>query len=346
MNLKKSDSFFFAILAALIYAHTASATTLTSGTRVSEIHAQHQAANKRAMNGYVNRILAASNPFDEEAVYQTATKLMQLTPPFVLPLSKEPPTELIKAHEEAYRLYESGDMEGAIARLSLLAAANPGSVTTHFHLGLSLLTAGRVEEAKDAFKTTIRNEPWDWLSWLYLAVIFAEEEKKELALSAFMQAYEWSDDKSAVTAELESGIQDSESEYVRDIYESVFPLIERREAYLKTVREEYETYRMEHGESESKHQAKDKPQVDFSTCRKPDYPRSALVLDHQGAVELAFFVAKDGKVLKSLVTTSSGSTHLDNAARIALGSCRFSSARRDGVSEDTWTSVQYIWRLE
>lgn len=85
--------------------------------------------------------------------------------------------------------------------------------------------------------------------------------------------------------------------------------------------------------------------VDFSTCDKPDYPRSSLRNEEQGTVRLKFLIDVDGHVASSDIERSSGHKALDAAAKGALSLCKFKPGMIDGKPQQTWTSVDYVWKL-
>lgn len=86
--------------------------------------------------------------------------------------------------------------------------------------------------------------------------------------------------------------------------------------------------------------------VNASACEKPEYPSAALRAHEEGLVTLAFLIEVDGKVLESKVERSSGSRRLDEAARNALGLCKFQPAMVDGKPEKSWARIEYQWRIE
>ncbi len=83
-----------------------------------------------------------------------------------------------------------------------------------------------------------------------------------------------------------------------------------------------------------------------STCVKPEYPRQSLQDEEQGTVTLAFLVSAQGRVIESRVDHSSGSHALDRAALSALSQCSFKPGTVDGKPQESWTKMQYVWRLE
>jgi D-alanyl-D-alanine endopeptidase (penicillin-binding protein 7) len=88
------------------------------------------------------------------------------------------------------------------------------------------------------------------------------------------------------------------------------------------------------------------PVLDFRSCRKPHYPRADLKAGHEGTVTLGFMVDRDGAVLDSTVTRSSGYPGLDEAARSALEKCSFTPALKKGKPVAERVMVQYVWTLQ
>jgi D-alanyl-D-alanine endopeptidase (penicillin-binding protein 7) len=86
--------------------------------------------------------------------------------------------------------------------------------------------------------------------------------------------------------------------------------------------------------------------ADFRSCSKPEWPTEDLRAEHQGAVNLEFFVSEEGKPLDARVRRSSGYRALDEAARIAISKCTFKPATVDGQPVQEWMRMQYVWTLE
>lgn len=86
--------------------------------------------------------------------------------------------------------------------------------------------------------------------------------------------------------------------------------------------------------------------VDAANCAKPDYPKSALRNGDSGAVTLALLIGTDGRVADSKIEKSSGFRDLDRAAQVGLGLCRFKPGTIDGVPQQSWTRMQYVWNLD
>jgi protein TonB len=87
------------------------------------------------------------------------------------------------------------------------------------------------------------------------------------------------------------------------------------------------------------------PVVDAKACDKPEYPPASLRAQETGIVLLAFLIELDGKVLESKVERSSGFRRLDEAARSALGLCKFRPATIDGKPERAWAKIEYEWKM-
>ncbi|HYY61441.1 MAG TPA: energy transducer TonB [Burkholderiales bacterium] len=88
------------------------------------------------------------------------------------------------------------------------------------------------------------------------------------------------------------------------------------------------------------------PVVLASSCDKPEYPPAARRANETGTVLLSFLIDTNGKVISSKVERSSGSRRLDEAAREGLGLCKFRPATVNGVPQQAWARIEYVWRLE
>ncbi|MET3134387.1 protein TonB [Oxalobacteraceae bacterium GrIS 1.11] len=84
---------------------------------------------------------------------------------------------------------------------------------------------------------------------------------------------------------------------------------------------------------------------DAKNC-KADYPKASLMNEEQGTVSMLFLVAADGGVLESKVEKSSGFKNLDKAAIKAISACKFKPGSKDGKPEQSWTKVDYAWKLD
>jgi protein TonB len=83
-----------------------------------------------------------------------------------------------------------------------------------------------------------------------------------------------------------------------------------------------------------------------TACAKPEFPPAALRAQQEGVVTLKFLIEVDGRVLESKIERSSGYRILDEAARRALGRCKFRPATAGGQPEQSWARIEYEWRIE
>lgn len=83
-----------------------------------------------------------------------------------------------------------------------------------------------------------------------------------------------------------------------------------------------------------------------ANCAKPDYPSASRRMEEEGTVTLKFLIGVDGRVLQADIEKSSGFARLDEASRNALSKCQFRPGTVDGKPEQSWTTIQYRWRLE
>ena len=89
--------------------------------------------------------------------------------------------------------------------------------------------------------------------------------------------------------------------------------------------------------------------IDFNAegC-KPVYPRASLRNEEAGTVVMSVLIGADGSVSEVKIDKSSGFRGLDNAVRAQLmsGSCKNKPGTVDGKPQQTWTKVQYVWRID
>ena len=79
---------------------------------------------------------------------------------------------------------------------------------------------------------------------------------------------------------------------------------------------------------------------------KVDYPKASLMNEEQGTVTMSFLVNADGSVADSKIEKSSGFKNLDKAAIKGLSACKFKPGTKDGSAAQTWTKVDYAWKLD
>jgi len=78
----------------------------------------------------------------------------------------------------------------------------------------------------------------------------------------------------------------------------------------------------------------------------PRYPLAARRAGEQGTVTLRVLVTREGLPARVDLETSSGSTHLDNAALETVKTWRFTPARQGAEPVESWVLVPIVFRLE
>ena len=86
--------------------------------------------------------------------------------------------------------------------------------------------------------------------------------------------------------------------------------------------------------------------INLNACDKPAYPGSSIRTGETGTVTLSMLIGTDGKVIETKTLESSGYRALDRAASQALSLCRFTPGTIDGVAQQSWTKVQYVWKID
>lgn len=84
---------------------------------------------------------------------------------------------------------------------------------------------------------------------------------------------------------------------------------------------------------------------DAKNC-KAEYPKASLMNEEQGTVSMMFLVSAGGDVKESKVEKTSGFKNLDKAALKAISACKFKPGTKDGKADETWTKVDYAWKLD
>jgi protein TonB len=86
---------------------------------------------------------------------------------------------------------------------------------------------------------------------------------------------------------------------------------------------------------------------DVAGC-KPEWPRASLRNEETGTVSLSVLVGADGSISEVRIDKSSGFRNLDNAVKSQLmsGSCKQKPGTVDGKPQQTWSKVNYVWKLE
>lgn len=91
--------------------------------------------------------------------------------------------------------------------------------------------------------------------------------------------------------------------------------------------------------------------IDVSSCEKPEYPAAATRAEATGTTKIRFTVDASGKVSKSELEKSAGSSRehrlLDRAAIEALSKCPFKPGMDEqGKPVGAVAIVEYVWKLD
>lgn len=92
-------------------------------------------------------------------------------------------------------------------------------------------------------------------------------------------------------------------------------------------------------------------QIDMKTCDAPTYPAAALRAEATGITKIRFQVDGQGKVVKSDLERSAGSSRehkaLDRAAVEALSKCQFKPGTDEaGNPAGAYAIVEYVWKVQ
>ena len=79
------------------------------------------------------------------------------------------------------------------------------------------------------------------------------------------------------------------------------------------------------------------------SCDVPKYPESSRILKEEGKVSVRVLVDKDGSVLTTTITVSSGFPRLDQSMRVAVSLCRFTPGT---YNESSWAGVTYTFKAD
>ena len=86
------------------------------------------------------------------------------------------------------KLYEKGEIQGAVAELKTALELDPANVNVHNSLGVCFGILGDYEPAIAAFKAAIALEPEEYMALYNLGLIFSLTDKRDQALELFLKA--------------------------------------------------------------------------------------------------------------------------------------------------------------
>lgn len=86
------------------------------------------------------------------------------------------------------KLYEKGEIQGAIEELKTALKLDPSNVNVHNSLGVCFGILGDYEPAIQEFKTAISLEPEEYMALYNLGLVYMLNEKRDQALELFLKA--------------------------------------------------------------------------------------------------------------------------------------------------------------
>jgi tetratricopeptide (TPR) repeat protein len=99
------------------------------------------------------------------------------------------PFDAVSLNISADKLYQYGDIDGAIEEFKKALAVDPKNVNVHNSLGVCYGVQGMLDEAIDAFETALRLDPGDVMATFNLGLAHAKQENQEKALDLFLEAH-------------------------------------------------------------------------------------------------------------------------------------------------------------
>lgn len=241
------------------------------------------------------------------------------------------------------------DMEQyqTIARLKSLAGHPPGrpgiyraSAEYQRELALSHLKAGRHQEAEQLLRTALTTLPTYPDFWDHLASALYIQGKTDDAVSALVAAHFWSQAPAETLRYYERLANDKAFGGPR--YRVALDAIAANQATAAGADAALPPAAQVGVRIGGRMDAR----IDFTSCRRPDYPALALDTEAQGTVELAYYIDAAGKPLRAKMLRSSGHPALDNEVLTTLSACGFQPAMQGNLPVGSWAKLQYIWSIE
>jgi tetratricopeptide (TPR) repeat protein len=129
------------------------------------------------------------------------------------------PFDSVSLNISADKLYQYGDIEGAIEEFKKALAVDPENVNVHNSLGVCYGVQGDSDLAIDAFETAIRLDPTDVMATFNLGLAHIKQGDREKALKLFLKAYKLDGDNPEVAYQIgvcyqEKGNTDLAIEYL------------------------------------------------------------------------------------------------------------------------------------
>ncbi len=99
------------------------------------------------------------------------------------------PFDAVSLNISADKLYQYGDIDGAVEEFKRALAVDLQNVNVHNSLGVCYGVQGKLDLAIDAFETAIRLDPGDVMATYNLGLAHLKQDNREKALDLFLQAH-------------------------------------------------------------------------------------------------------------------------------------------------------------
>lgn len=139
-------------------------------------------------------------PFDKITVLDNAQKALDHAA-FFGP-NTVTPFDAVSLNISADKLYQYGDIDGAIEEFKKALAVDPENVNVHNSLGVCYGVQGESDLAIDAFETAIRLDPTDVMATFNLGLAHIKQGDREKALELFLEALELDEDNPEVAYQI------------------------------------------------------------------------------------------------------------------------------------------------
>ncbi len=139
-------------------------------------------------------------PFEKMTILDNAQKALDHAA-FFGPNSVTP-FDAVSLNISADKLYQYGDVDGAIEEFKKALAVDLQNVNVHNSLGVCYGVQGKLDLAIDAFETAIRIDPEDVMATYNLGLAHLKEGNREKALDLFLEAHSLDGDNPEVAYQI------------------------------------------------------------------------------------------------------------------------------------------------
>ncbi len=126
-------------------------------------------------------------PFEKMTILDNAQKAMDHAA-FFGP-NTVTPFDAVSLNISADKLYQYGDIDGAIEEFKRALAVDPQNVNVHNSLGVCYGVQGKLDMAVDAFETAIHLDPEDVMATYNLGLAHLKQGDRKKALDLFLQSH-------------------------------------------------------------------------------------------------------------------------------------------------------------